>query len=139
MTDLNSNATVEHELDRCIEALEAEVDADCLTFVGGLVYGEADDVIREPLEERTPKRPRLAFILETPGGYIEVVQRIAETIASTIPRWSSSSQTTPCPLELSWLCPAMQSTWTTIQCWDLSTHRLKGRMVRWFRQWGISL
>jgi len=74
-----SNTTVESQLDRCIEALEKEFDADCLAFVGGIIYG-IDDIIRDALEARNPKRQKLAVILETPGGYIEVVQRIAETL-----------------------------------------------------------
>lgn len=80
MTDLsNSNSTVEGQLDCCIQSLEQEIDADCIAFVASIVHG-ADDVIRDALEARNPKKQKLAIILETPGGYIEVVQRIAETL-----------------------------------------------------------
>lgn len=80
MTDLsNSNSTVEAQLDTCIQSLEQEIDADCLAFMSALLYG-SDDIIRDAIEERHPKRKKLGVILETSGGYIEVVQRIAETI-----------------------------------------------------------
>lgn len=80
MTDVsNSNSTVEGQLDSCIQSLEQELDADCIAFVGGIIYG-ADDAIRDALETRNPKKQKLTIILETHGGYIEVVQRIAETL-----------------------------------------------------------
>jgi hypothetical protein len=74
-----SNTTVESQLDQCIEALEKEFDADCLAFTGGIIGG-TDDIIRDALEARKSKRQKLTVILETAGGYIEVVQRIAETL-----------------------------------------------------------
>ena len=46
--------------------------------MGALLYG-ADDAIRDAIEERIPKRKKLGVILETTGGYIEVVKRIVET------------------------------------------------------------
>jgi hypothetical protein len=80
LTDVNdSNSTVEAQLDSCIDGIEKEIDADCLSFVGTLLYG-SDDLIREAVEERNPKKKKLGVILETPGGYIETVQRIAETL-----------------------------------------------------------
>jgi len=49
--------------------------------MGGLVFG-VDDLIRpvvEGLRQRPASRRRLAVILTTEGGYIEVVQRIVDT------------------------------------------------------------
>lgn len=80
MMDLsNSNSTVEGQLDSYIQSLEQEVDADCIAFVGAIIHG-ADDAIRDALEARTPKKQKLAIVLETHGGYIEIAKRIAETI-----------------------------------------------------------
>ncbi len=80
MTNMGtSNFTVEHQLDICVIDLEKELDADCLAFIGPIFYG-ADDVIRDAIEERTDKKRKLAFFLETQGGYIEVVQRIVDTL-----------------------------------------------------------
>lgn len=75
----NANGIIEGQLDCCIDHVESEFDADCLTFFGDIAF-QTDDVVRDALEARTKKRSRLIFILETSGGYIEVTQRIAETL-----------------------------------------------------------
>lgn len=59
--------------------IEEICDADCLTYVGGIILG-ADDAIRNAVETIDPKRDKLLFILETPGGYAETAARIAETL-----------------------------------------------------------
>jgi hypothetical protein len=74
-----SNEIVEEQLDGLVETLEQELNADCLAFNGLLLLG-ADDLVRDALEARNPKRPKLVVVLETTGGYIEVTQRIAETL-----------------------------------------------------------
>lgn len=73
-----ANQSVEKRLDELVDAIEVQMDADVLSHVGSIYYG-TDDFIREFVESRSPKRDRLAVILETTGGYIEVVQRIADT------------------------------------------------------------
>ena len=70
---------IEDQLAGHLSEIETVLDADALTFIGPIVYG-ADDFIRDEIEAITPKRPRLAFMLETTGGYIEVAQRIADTL-----------------------------------------------------------
>jgi len=52
---------------------------DVLAFFGPILYG-VEDHIRTAIEEIKKKRKRLVVILETFGGYIEVVQRIADTL-----------------------------------------------------------
>jgi hypothetical protein len=81
----NANGIIEHQLDCCIRDLETAFAADCLTFIGDIANG-IDDVIRDALEERATKRQKLVFILETTGGYIEVTQRIAETLRKHYPQ-----------------------------------------------------
>ena len=54
---------------------------DVITFVGSLLYG-SEAVFRDQVEgiASDSRKERLIVILETGGGYIEVVQRIAETL-----------------------------------------------------------
>lgn len=77
----NANDFIEHQLDARAESLEKALDADVLAFSGALLFG-VDDVIRNVIEEMkgTSQRKKLAVVLTTLGGYIEVVQRIVETL-----------------------------------------------------------
>lgn len=71
------------QLDQRIHVLEQELAADVLTTNSPIVNG-TDDLIREAIERRRqrakPKRKRLAVVLETQGGYIEVAERIVRTL-----------------------------------------------------------
>jgi ClpP class serine protease len=55
---------------------------DVLAYIGP-IYAGSDDAIRDAVEWRekrsSKRRPKLVVILETVGGFIEVVQRIADT------------------------------------------------------------
>jgi membrane-bound ClpP family serine protease len=75
----SSNELVESQLNALVSVLEKTLDGDVLVFVGPIYFG-VDDVIREGLESRKAKREKLIVVLETNGGYIEVVQRIADTL-----------------------------------------------------------
>lgn len=70
---------VETQLDAYLEELEELWSGDVLTFIGPIIYG-AEDLIRDEVEAIDPKKDRLFLILETSGGYIEVAQRIADTL-----------------------------------------------------------
>ena len=73
---------VESELDARVKKLEDKLSADVLVFSGRIAFG-ADLVIRDAIEwrkQQKPKRKKLAFFLETEGGYIELTQRIATTL-----------------------------------------------------------
>ncbi len=73
---------VESKLDARVKKLEDKLSADVLAFSGRIAYG-ADLVIRDAIEwrkQQKPKRKKLAFFLETEGGYIELTQRIATTL-----------------------------------------------------------
>lgn len=77
-----ANALVENKLHECAKALETKLSADGLAF-SGPIYGGADLFIRDAIEfrkQQRPKRSKLAFFLETTGGYIEVAQRIATVL-----------------------------------------------------------
>jgi hypothetical protein len=74
---ITSNRIVENELDENLQKLETKMDATLLAFYGSILYG-VDKEIRDAVENLDPKikRPKLIVVLETPGGYIEVVERI---------------------------------------------------------------
>ncbi|HDO52548.1 MAG TPA: serine dehydrogenasease [Rhizobiales bacterium] len=70
---------LEKLLDDYLERLEDVVVGDAVVFVGPLIYG-ADEVIRDTLEAIRDKKAKLVVLLETDGGYIEVVERIVSTL-----------------------------------------------------------
>ena len=78
----NANEFIERQLDECIKALEnSSLKADVLSFNGPLFVG-VDDIVRNVIETKrqsSPDRKRLAVILTTTGGYMEVVHRIVDT------------------------------------------------------------
>ncbi len=77
----NANEFIEQQLDDRAEALESSFGSHQLALIGGLVAG-VDDILRNVIEDlqKRSKSRRLTFLLTTPGGYIEVVQRIVDTI-----------------------------------------------------------
>jgi hypothetical protein len=80
MTSLiTANNLIEKQLLQCLQEVEVAVGSDVLLFCGPIVYG-ADEFIRDAVEGFVKKTPRLSLILETNGGYIEVAQRIADTL-----------------------------------------------------------
>ena len=93
---------IEQQLDIRLCEIEAEFDADGLVFSGPLTYTVDDEVrdIVEHLVKRDDHRDRLLVLLTTFGGYIEVVQRIVETlrhhyghVAFVIPNYAFSAGT----------------------------------------------
>jgi hypothetical protein len=74
------NKIVEQQLDVLVRRLEKALGADVLSFSGPILYG-ADDAIRDTVEGRRGKRERLAVVLETTGGYVEVVEFIVPNFA----------------------------------------------------------
>ena len=76
---INANQTVEDRLAADLKALEDILRSDCLTYVGPIAFF-ADDAIREAIERIRPKKNRLAFILQTDGGFAETARRISDTL-----------------------------------------------------------
>lgn len=72
---------VESRLSKRIKAIEKSMEADVISIVGELTYG-VDEIIRNELEilngNSSPRK--LVVIIQTGGGFIEVVQRIVETL-----------------------------------------------------------
>jgi len=78
----NANEFVERHLSQYLQDLESALESDILSVNGSLLFG-VDDAIRKAVEERRQQpqsRSKLAVILTTAGGYIEVVQRIVHTL-----------------------------------------------------------
>lgn len=78
----NANEFIEQQLGILLADLENELDSDVITFSGELIPG-VDDILRNVIENKRSisARPRrLAMLVTTPGGYIDVVKRIVETI-----------------------------------------------------------
>ena len=76
---LTANRIVEEELDEHLKKIEDKMEATALSFCGPILYG-VDKEIRDAVENINDarKKKKLIVILETYGGYIEVVQRIAD-------------------------------------------------------------
>ena len=74
---------IEAQLDEHIVSIEDCVKGYVLSFFGSLLYG-TEDVFRDATEalvaERRIETEKLVVILETDGGYIEVVERIAKIL-----------------------------------------------------------
>ena len=75
----DANVFVEEELDRRAHLIEEYLEADVLSLNCPLTIG-IDDALRAIIEEWEPKRSRIAIILTTTGGVIEVVHRIVDLI-----------------------------------------------------------
>jgi membrane-bound ClpP family serine protease len=75
---------IETQLDAYLEDLEKSWHGDAITYIGPITDG-ADDIIRDEVEAIESKKDRLFFILETSGGYIEIAQRIADSLRHHYP------------------------------------------------------
>lgn len=73
----NSNDIIQEQLVRRAKAIESFFSADLL-FYRGPITPLAPDLIKDTIEAISKKFKKLIFILETPGGYIDVAKRIAE-------------------------------------------------------------
>lgn len=75
---LGANQLVEERLEKLIRDLERVTKSDVVALFVELRFG-IERVFRDLVESRKKKREKLTVIVETPGGYIEVVQRIVDT------------------------------------------------------------
>ncbi len=72
------NEIIERQLDIRARALESITNGDVLILISALAR-LVDDRIQEAIEGRPRKHSKLVVVLETPGGYNNVVERIAHT------------------------------------------------------------
>jgi hypothetical protein len=77
-----ASQVIERRLTLHLNRIEELMAADCLVYFGPMMFG-ADDSIRDAVESLASavgKRRKLVFILETGGGYAEVVRRISDAL-----------------------------------------------------------
>lgn len=99
------NDCIEQPLNNYLHTIEKGFDAQALSFSGPLFHG-VDDVLRNFVEALANRpdyeeyKKHLVFLLTTTGGYIEVVQRIVETlrnfydyVAFVVPNYAYSAGT----------------------------------------------
>ena len=77
----DANGVVEAQLDGLLGQVAAAFKGDALTWNGPIMFG-ADTAVRRVIEARrqVDNSDRLAILLTSTGGIVEVVQRIVETI-----------------------------------------------------------
>jgi hypothetical protein len=77
------NLLVSEHLRKNAAELEKEMDAHVLTWFGP-IQPPVDNLIRQAVESRVAqskkRQKRVAVVLQTPGGYIETAERIANTL-----------------------------------------------------------
>ena len=59
--------------------IEEALDADALTIFGPILFG-LENVVKDAVELFQDRRARIAVVLDTPGGTVEVVERMVEVI-----------------------------------------------------------
>lgn len=75
----NSNALIIDQLKARLESIESITGGDSILICSPIRFG-LDVAVREALDNLIPKKRKITVILETNGGYIEVAQRIAQTL-----------------------------------------------------------
>jgi hypothetical protein len=75
----SSNSIIVEQLKERLCALEKATDGDVLVICAPIRFG-VDIVVREAVDSLPNRRRKLSVILETTGGFIEVTQRIAQTL-----------------------------------------------------------
>jgi hypothetical protein len=72
----DSNRIIEQQLDERMSAVQDAAEADVLTYMGP-IYPMAFDEIKDAVEAIEDRRRKLLVLIETAGGYMDVVERIA--------------------------------------------------------------
>jgi hypothetical protein len=70
---------VHRELDHLAERIEESLNSDVVAILGPIFRG-LDRSVRDAIERRENRRDKLSIVLETPGGIIEVVDRMVQVI-----------------------------------------------------------
>lgn len=62
-----------------LQRIERMLDADALTMISAMQRG-VEHSVKVAIEAREERRPNLVVILDTPGGVVEVVERIVRVL-----------------------------------------------------------
>jgi hypothetical protein len=71
----NVDQSIKEAADARLREIEACYNADAITIISPITWG-LEHRVRVAIEPREPKRDTLLVILDTPGGVVEVVERI---------------------------------------------------------------
>lgn len=75
------DASVRSQLTWHLQHIEETLEADAVAFVSPILVG-LDRGLLDAIEAIAPKRNSIAVILDTPGGIVEVVERMVTTLRS---------------------------------------------------------
>lgn len=75
------DASVRSQLTWHLQHIEETLEADAVAFVSPILVG-LDRGLLDAIEAIVPKRKSIAVILDTPGGIVEVVERMVTTLRS---------------------------------------------------------
>lgn len=81
----NSDQIAQQWLVAKLLEIEGHAESDLL-FIFGPIMSGLDHRVRIGLEDISPRRESLLVVLDTPGGIVEVVERIVTTLRFTIGR-----------------------------------------------------
>ncbi|WP_093567362.1 ATP-dependent Clp protease proteolytic subunit [Methylobacterium sp. 174MFSha1.1] len=82
---ISSNSFIETELCTKIKNIGDHTASDVVSLIAPMQHG-IDDLMRDSIEEIKNKKPKVIVILETDGGSIEVVERIADLLRYHYPQ-----------------------------------------------------
>lgn len=81
---MSANDVITSLIAESAKKLEETLNGDVLSYKGPMMQ-PIDEMIRDALEARKTKKDKLIFVLETEGGYLDVVVRIVDTIRHHYP------------------------------------------------------
>ena len=67
------------QLDEYLRRIESVLEADVLTIFGAILYS-LENRVKDALELFQDRKCKITVILDTPGGLVEVVERLVEII-----------------------------------------------------------
>jgi membrane-bound ClpP family serine protease len=70
---------IQKQLETHIDKLENILKADIITIISPIVPG-LENIVRDAIESNPAKKERIAIVLDTPGGVVEVVERMVDTV-----------------------------------------------------------
>ena len=74
---------IKHDLDKSLKEIGEMLNADTMTIISPIIYG-LDLTLKNVLDQFKPKKKdSLAVILETPGGLVEIVERMVVSIRNS--------------------------------------------------------
>jgi ClpP class serine protease len=95
----NANEIIEEQIRSRLQTLEEVLSADVITYIGPITDLH-HAFLKSIIDSLTPKREKLAVVLETEGGFIESAERIAnifrhnyETVEFLVPTFAMSAGT----------------------------------------------